>query len=268
MSRQPAPATRWSERASSARSGTRIARWNRPVLKLGAGGASGADTSSITGSPPSGPRRARPPSSLDRVEADHALVEGREVVDVRHPQADLSDRCVRGDHVTASSASSSVRKKPKNDDLLSSYPRAQPIGLVDRSAAPGAGRGHVEADHHGAVLVVGRGPRLRAPVGKDAEHRVEPVAHALVAVVERPLRLGEQRAQHDLVVGHREDPVEVARHERVHGPPHELLGHQRKSPAYALSAGWPPRCAYSTFEPLSISPLLTRSIIPAIDFPS
>ena len=49
----------------------------------------------------------------DRVEPDHALVERGEAVEVRHPQAHRSDRCVRGDHVTASMASDSVRKKPK-----------------------------------------------------------------------------------------------------------------------------------------------------------
>ncbi len=40
------------------------------------------------------------------------------------------------------------------------------------------------------------------------------------------------------------------------------------SDAYALSAGWPPRCAYRTFDPAAISPRVTRSISPAIDFPS
>ena len=61
--------------------------------------------------------------ALDRVEADHALVEGGEAVEVRHPQAHLSDRCVRGNHVTASMASDSVRKKPKKM-ILSARTRA------------------------------------------------------------------------------------------------------------------------------------------------
>jgi hypothetical protein len=50
-------------------------------------------------------------------------------------------------------------------------------------------------------------------------------------VIQRPLRLGEQRAEHDLVVGHREDAVEILRPERVHGAEHDLLRHQRNSPA-------------------------------------
>ena len=61
--------------------------------------------------------------TLHGVEPDHALVEGGEVVEVRHPQADLSDRCVRGNHVTASMASDSVRKKPKKM-ILSACTRA------------------------------------------------------------------------------------------------------------------------------------------------
>jgi hypothetical protein len=43
---------------------------------------------------------------------------------------------------------------------------------------------------------------------------------------------------------------------------------QLNNAAYALIAGCPPRCAYSTFDDRSISPRLTRSIRPAIDFPS
>ncbi len=42
----------------------------------------------------------------------------------------------------------------------------------------------------------------------------------------------------------------------------------RKIPLYALNAGTPPRCAYSTFDPGSNSPRRTLSIIPCIDFPS
>ncbi len=42
----------------------------------------------------------------------------------------------------------------------------------------------------------------------------------------------------------------------------------RKISAYALNAGTPPRCAYSTFDPGSNSPRRTLSIIPCIDFPS
>lgn len=42
----------------------------------------------------------------------------------------------------------------------------------------------------------------------------------------------------------------------------------RKISAYALSAGTPPRCAYSTFEPGSNSPSRTLSIIACIDLPS
>lgn len=45
-------------------------------------------------------------------------------------------------------------------------------------------------------------------------------------------------------------------------------GFQEKTPLYASSAGWPPRCAYRTVESLPISPCLIRSISPAIDFPS
>ncbi len=39
----------------------------------------------------------------------------------------------------------------------------------------------------------------------------------------------------------------------------------RKISAYALNAGTPPRCAYSTFDPGSNSPRRTLSIIPCID---
>ena len=41
-----------------------------------------------------------------------------------------------------------------------------------------------------------------------------------------------------------------------------------RTPAYPLSAGCPPRWAYSTFEPGAIRPSRTRSISAAIDFPS
>jgi hypothetical protein len=52
-----------------------------------------------------------------------------------------------------------------------------------------------------------------------------------MAVVERALRLREQRPQHDLLIRHRKDAVEVACHEGVNGAPDELLRHQRISPA-------------------------------------
>ena len=62
-------------------------------------------------------------ATLDFVQADHALVEGGEILEVRHPQANLADRCVRGNHVTAFMASDSVRKKPKKM-ILSACTRA------------------------------------------------------------------------------------------------------------------------------------------------
>ncbi len=49
MKRSPEPTTRWIERASSGRSGTRIARWKSPVLPGGAGWAAGSPTSSTSG---------------------------------------------------------------------------------------------------------------------------------------------------------------------------------------------------------------------------
>ncbi|KGS39904.1 hypothetical protein X961_5635 [Burkholderia pseudomallei MSHR5613] len=42
----------------------------------------------------------------------------------------------------------------------------------------------------------------------------------------------------------------------------------RNKKLYAFSAGTPPRCAYSTFEPAGNSPSRTFSIIPCIDLPS
>ena len=45
------------------------------------------------------------------------------------------------------------------------------------------------------------------------------------------------------LTGQLEDAVEVPGEERLNGPPHNGLRHQRNSPAYALSAGWPPRWA-------------------------
>src|SRR5215207_1528129 len=159
-------------------------------------------------------------------------------------------------------------EETEEGDLPSLYPGAQPVGLIDRNAALGAGRGHVQRDHHGVVIIVRSGSRLRAPVGEHAEDGAPPVAYALVPVVQRALRLGEQRAQLDGRIRDRQDAVEIPLHEGPDGASDNLLRHQRNRPAYALSAGWPPRCAYSTFEPFSISSRLTRSIIPAIDFPS
>jgi hypothetical protein len=52
-----------------------------------------------------------------------------------------------------------------------------------------------------------------------------------MVVVERALGLREQRAQHDLLVRDREDAVEITRHEGADRALHDLLRHQRISPA-------------------------------------
>ena len=93
------------------------------MLKLGARGGVGGAHQLDHRLAPSGAEAREPTVALDRIEADHALVERGEVVEVRHAQAHLSDRCVRGNHVSASMASDSVRKKPKKM-ILSACTRA------------------------------------------------------------------------------------------------------------------------------------------------
>ena len=78
------------------------------------------------------------------------------------------------------------------------------------------------------------------------------------------------------VVGVVDDRRREPQHALLHAVEHGELDRARPlgleahvtTPAYALSAGWPPRWAYNTVLSRGISPRPTRSIIPAIDFPS
>ena len=82
--------------------------------------------------------------ALHAAQPDHALVELGQRVDVRHPQADLADGVCRGESRDRLECVALGPEEPEEDDLRISHPGAQPVDLIDRRAAAGAGRRDVE----------------------------------------------------------------------------------------------------------------------------
>ena len=87
------------------------------MLKRGGGAAPGVGQELHERLAALGPEPRELAVALQPAQADHALVELRQRIEVRHPQADRADGCAGGNHVTASSASLSVRKNPKKTIL-------------------------------------------------------------------------------------------------------------------------------------------------------